>query len=126
MGMEAAELRDCGRLKGIRAFIDGLYAHDIHAKRVDSLAAATLGVMTGAFAMALLTMLGAAGESLGMDRLLKSNTAKTRTHSLFRQGCMLYEPIPNMPLHRLLPLMQRFAEMLVSSGLLGKSLSEAE
>jgi hypothetical protein len=26
-----------------------------------------------------------------MDRLLKSNTSKTRTHSLFRQGCMLYE-----------------------------------
>ncbi|HVC62861.1 MAG TPA: aldehyde dehydrogenase family protein, partial [Acetobacteraceae bacterium] len=48
MGMEAAELRDCGRLKGIRAFIDGLYAHDLHAKRVASLAAATLGVMTGA------------------------------------------------------------------------------
>jgi hypothetical protein len=29
--------------------------------------------------MALLTMLGAAGESLGMDRMLKSNTSKTRT-----------------------------------------------
>ena len=47
-----------------------------------------------------------------MDRLLKSNTSKTRTHSLFRQGCMLYELIPNMPEHRLLPLMQRFAAML--------------
>jgi hypothetical protein len=52
-----------------------------------------------------------------MDRLLKSNTARTRTHSLFRQGCMLYELIPNMPQHRLLPLMQRFPEMLLSSGL---------
>jgi len=40
--MEAAELRDCGRLKDIRAFIDDLYGHDLHAKRVDSLAAATL------------------------------------------------------------------------------------
>jgi hypothetical protein len=48
MEMEAAELRDGGRLKDIRAFIDGLYGHDLHAKRVDSLAAATLGVMTGA------------------------------------------------------------------------------
>ena len=48
MGMEAAELRDCGRLKDIRAFIDSLYGHTLHAKRVDSLAAATLGVMTGA------------------------------------------------------------------------------
>ena len=80
-------------------------------------------LLISAFAMALLTLLGAAGESLGMDRLLKSNTSKTRTHSLFRQGCMLYELIPNMPEHRLLPLMQRFAEMLVSSGLFGGFLS---
>jgi hypothetical protein len=61
-------------------------------------------LLINAFAIALLTMLGAAGESLGMDRLLKSNTAKTRTHSLFRQGCMLYELIPTMPEHRLSPL----------------------
>ena len=46
MGTEAADLRDGGRLKDIRAFIDNLYGCD--AKRVDSLAAATLGVMTGA------------------------------------------------------------------------------
>src|SRR5271166_4878166 len=54
-------------------------------------------LLINAFAMVLLTMLGAAGESLGMDRLLKSNTSKRRTHSLFRQGCMLYELIPTMP-----------------------------
>ena len=35
--------------------------------------------------IALLTLLGAAGESLGYDRWLKANTVKTRTHSLFRQ-----------------------------------------
>ena len=80
-------------------------------------------LLISAFAIALLTMLGTAGESLGMDRLLKSNTSKTRTHSLFRQGCMLYELIPNMPEHRLLPLMQRFAEMLVSCGLFDGFLS---
>ena len=80
-------------------------------------------LLISAFAMALLTMLGTAGESLGMDRLLKSNTSKTRTHSLFRQGCMLYELIPKMPEHRLLPLMQRFAEMLVSCGLFDGFLS---
>ena len=38
---------------------------------------------------------------LGYDRYLKSNTAKRRTHSLFRQGCMLYELIPTMPEVRL-------------------------
>jgi hypothetical protein len=47
-----------------------------------------------------------------MDRLLKSNTSKTRTHSLFRQGSMLYDLIPTMPEHRLAPLMQAFAEAL--------------
>ena len=34
----------------------------------------------------LLSLLGAAGESLGYDRWLKANTVKYRTHSLFRQG----------------------------------------
>ena len=52
-----------------------------------------------------------------MDRLLKSNTSKARTHSLFRQGCMLYELIPNMPEHRLMPLMEKFAEALSSTRL---------
>src|SRR4051794_13181255 len=37
-------------------------------------------LLVSAFATALLTLLGAVGESLGMDRLLKSNTSKTRTH----------------------------------------------
>ncbi len=39
-----------------------------------------------AAAATLLTLLGAAGEGLGMDRLLRANTVKRRTHSLFRQG----------------------------------------
>lgn len=76
-------------------------------------------LLINAFAMALLTMLGEAGERLGMDRLLKSNTSKMRTHSLFRQGCMLYELIPNMPKQRLLPLMQRFAKLLERSATFG-------
>ena len=67
-------------------------------------------LLISAFAVALLTLLGTVGERLGMDRLLKSNTSKTRTHSLFRQGCMLYELIPNMPEHRLEPLMAAFAK----------------
>ncbi len=70
--------------------------------------------LLNAFAVALLTLLGAAGESLGYDRHLKSNTVKRRTHSLFRQGTMLYELIPNMPEHRLRPLVERFGEMLLA------------
>ena len=81
-------------------------AHPAEPTRRDRL------LLINAFAM-LLTMLGAPPtKSLGMDRLLKSNTSKTRTHSLFRQGCMLYELIPTMPEHRLSPLMARFAETI--------------
>ena len=67
-------------------------------------------LLISAFAMALLTLLAATGENLGMDRQLKSNASKTRSHSLFRQGCMLYELIPNMPEHRLAPLMSAFVK----------------
>ena len=69
--------------------------------------------LLNAFAVVLLTLLGAAGEALGYDRHLKSNTSKKRTHSLFRQGAMLYELIPMMPEPRLRPLLQRFGAMLL-------------
>jgi hypothetical protein len=72
-------------------------------------------LLMNAFAIVLLTLLGAAGESLGMDRHLKVNTAKRRTHSLFRQGCLLYESIPNMPEGRLRPLVERFSEFIQQS-----------
>jgi hypothetical protein len=68
--------------------------------------------LLSALAIALLTLLGAAGEALGYDRHLKSNTSKRRTHSLFRQGTMLYELIPMMPEARLRPLVERFGAML--------------
>ena len=69
--------------------------------------------LLNAFAVALLTLLGAAGEALGYDRHLKSNTSKQRTHSLFRQGAMLYDLIPMMPEPRLRPLVERFGAMLL-------------
>ena len=68
--------------------------------------------LINSFAVVLLTLLGAAGEALGYDRMLKSNTAKRRVHSLFRQGCMLYDLIPTMRDEWLGPLMQRFSQLL--------------
>ena len=70
-------------------------------------------LLISAFAVVLLTALGAAGEALGLDRLLKANTVKHRVHSLFRQGCMWYELIPNMPEERLRMLMEKFAELML-------------
>jgi hypothetical protein len=83
-------------------------------------------LLISAFATALLTLLGAVGESLGMDRLLKSNTSKVRTHSLFRQGCMLHELIPNMPELRLLPLMEKFAAAMSSAGVLPPAIANSK
>jgi hypothetical protein len=68
--------------------------------------------LLNAFAVVLLTVLGEAGESLGFDRLLKANTSKRRTYSLFRQGSLWYDLIPNMPEKRLRPLMERFGELV--------------
>jgi hypothetical protein len=46
--MVAAERSSGRRLEDVQCFIGGLYGPDLHAKRVDALADATLGVMTGA------------------------------------------------------------------------------
>ena len=73
--------------------------------------------LINAFAVVLLTLLGAAGEQLGYDRHLKTNTTRRRTHSLFRQGSMLYELMSNMTDYLLLPLIKRFAQMLAAQPL---------
>ena len=83
-------------------------------------------LLISAFATALLTLLGMVGESLGMDRLLKSNTSTKRTHSLFRQGCMLYDLIPNMPEHRLLPLIRTFNEAVSTASAFGAAFAQAK
>ena len=69
-------------------------------------------LLISVLAIALLSLLGAAGERIGYDRWLKVNTVKYRTHSLFRQGLMLYEHIPNWPTQRLRPLLDEFAALL--------------
>jgi len=66
----------------------------------------------------LLTMAGTAAR-LGLERVLtlagiriKANTSKKRTYSLFRQGCMYYQALPNMPEAQLRPLIERFAQLV--------------
>jgi len=62
-------------------------------------------LLVGALAQALLTLLGAAAEEVGLDRKLKANTVELRTTALFNQGCYWYGAIPNMREHWLRPLM---------------------
>jgi hypothetical protein len=68
--------------------------------------------LLNAFAIVLLTLLGAACEASGYDRYLKTNTSKKRTHSLFRQGCMVYDLMPNMPDKWLRLIMQQFEKTI--------------
>lgn len=72
-------------------------------------------LLISAIAVLLLTLLGGAGEALGMDRLLKSNTVKRRVHSLFRQGCLYYDAIPNMPEQTLSALAERFQALIMEN-----------
>ena len=65
-------------------------------------------MLIGALAQALLTLLGAASEEVGLDRKLKANTAKHRTISLFNQGWFWYQAIPTMREDWLRPLMAAF------------------
>jgi hypothetical protein len=71
-------------------------------------------LLIDAFAGALLTLLGAAGESLGMDRMLRVNTVKTRTHSLIRQGLWYYSALPAMKPEKFEPLIIRFGELVAA------------
>jgi hypothetical protein len=65
-----------------------------------------------AMAHALLTLLGAASERVGFDRMLKVNTVKKRTHSLFRQGTYWYHALPDMREDWLGQLMAAFDEVV--------------
>lgn len=71
----------------------------------------------GALARDLLTVLGAAGERLGFDRLLKANTVAKRTHSLYRQGCHYYASLPTMSPEPFRALMKQFGELILNSTL---------
>lgn len=68
--------------------------------------------LLSALAVVLLTLLGAACEKAGFDRYLKANTVKTRTHSLFRQGQMVYQLIPTMEERWLVAIIQAFRDSI--------------
>lgn len=71
----------------------GLGMDAIHTKSVERRDRLFL---LSAMAIVLLTLLGAACEEVGYDKYLKANTVARRTHSLFRQGQMVYDLLPRM------------------------------
>lgn len=60
----------------------------------------------------LMTILGAAGEAIGFDHLLKVNTVKTRTHSLIRQGMFYYDFFENFTPQDKQKLLDEFERLL--------------
>jgi hypothetical protein len=75
-------------------------------------------LLVGAIAASLLTLLGAAGEAIGLDRLMKANTVKTRTHSLLNQGLFYFDWLLTMDDDRARPLIQRFDELILQQATL--------
>jgi Transposase DDE domain len=69
-------------------------------------------LLISAMAVVMLTLLGAASEATGLDRELKVNTVKHRTHSLFSQGVYYYGALPMMKEHKALPLIAKFDELI--------------
>ena len=69
-------------------------------------------MLLAAIAHSLLVLLGAAAERTGLDRTMKANTVKHRTHSLYRQGLYWYGAIPNAPPKYLEPLMIAFDQII--------------
>lgn len=59
-----------------------------------------------ALATIIATLLGAAGEQLGLDRYLRANTKRCRTHSLFRQGREYIAGVPRATASALLARLQ--------------------
>ena len=86
LGLSATHIRDCGRRDRL--------------------------LLLAAIAHAILTLLGAAAESLGYDRLMRANTVRRRTHSLFRQGCYWYARLPNLDDKLRVPLLREFERQL--------------
>jgi hypothetical protein len=70
-----------------------------------------------AIAQALLTLLGAAAEKIGLDRAMNTNTMKRRQYSLFSQGSFWYSAIPMMRQERLELLMTAFGEIVTQHAL---------
>jgi hypothetical protein len=91
---------------------DNHYGMGLYVTHIKNPARRDRLLFPAAMSHALLTMLGAACEETGLDRMLRANTVKRRTHSLYRQGTIVYGMIPTMPDEWLEPLMEAFGEII--------------
>lgn len=74
-------------------------------------------LLIAAIAYFFLTLAGVASEKLGIDRIIKANTVRKRTHSLFRQGReVLTGALPDIYETRFLEAFQRLFNMAMVKG----------
>ena len=69
-------------------------------------------ILVLSLSIALLTVLGFAGEAVGIDMHYKVNTVKTRVYSLFRQDVMYFRDLDTMRQEWLEPLLVEFEKLL--------------
>lgn len=69
-------------------------------------------LLVSAISIVLLTLLGAAGEAIGLDKMFKPKTVERRTHSLFTQGCFYFLAMVNWKTERFEAIMKKYAELL--------------
>ncbi|MFL5252476.1 MAG: hypothetical protein ACJ8AI_06200 [Rhodopila sp.] len=89
--------RTRGRYDDVRAFISEMYGHDLHAKRIESLAGATLGVMTAAsLAVALI------GHALAQARgLVTKHAVKQVDRLLSNDGIDVWDSFARWVPHQI-------------------------
>jgi len=98
--------------EGFRDMKDMRFGFGLAATRISDTRRRDRILLLNALAIALLTLLGAAGERTGLERMLKANTVKTRSYSLFRQGLYYYGALPNMRESQAAPLVAAFDQIV--------------
>lgn len=97
------------RFRDIKNYRFGMGMSEIHTKsceRRDRL------FLVSALTIALLTMLGMAGEMVGLEKNIKANTEKRRTYSLFTQGSIYYDLLPGMKEKEANAMIAKFHELM--------------
>lgn len=79
---------------------DNRFGYGLHSTHIKSPQRRDRLFLLIAIVYMLLVILGQAGENAGLDYMLKVNTVKTRTHSLFTQGKHYYEFFHHMKLEQ--------------------------
>ena len=98
--------------EAFRDIKDSKYGMGLSGVRISSPQRRDRLLLLCAIASTLLTLLGAAGEAIGLDRSLKANTSPKRTHSLVFQGAHYFAAMLTMRDSDLIPLLEKYREFL--------------